>query len=260
MVKKIHYCWFGGAMPKPVKRNVEQWARLNPEFEICEWNESNVDFSNYELGVRAQECGKWAFIADIVRLEKLVEEGGFYLDSDVELLRPLSVSGDKLELGYMYDCALGTAVMYAPPAHPYLRDILYSYRYLRSDNWTVNNTIFTAYFVNLVSDFLLNGRAWENEFCRIYPKEVFEQPSFIRSRGVSIHHCCGSWKKEFNRTFSLNAGGGMFAHLLKWASRKCRTWLSARDNEFTPCYRAALSGKRLPFDISGIYTVENPYK
>ncbi len=259
MVKKIHYCWFGGGMPEPVKRNVEQWARLNPEFEICEWNESNVDFSNYGLGVRAKECGKWAFIADIVRLEKLVEEGGFYLDSDVELLRPLCASGDKLELGYMYDCALGTAVMYAPPAHPYLRDILHSYRYLRSDKWTVNNTIFTAYFVNLVSDFLLNGRAWENERCRIYPKEVFEQPSFIKSRGVSIHHCCGSWKKEFNRGFGFNQQVSLFAHLLKWASRKRRTWLAVRDNEFTPCYRAALKGLHLPFDISGIYTVENPY-
>lgn len=259
MVKKIHYCWFGGNKPESVKRNVEHWARLNPDFEICEWNELNADVSHYGLGRRAAESGKWAFAADIVRLEKLVEEGGFYLDSDVELLRPLSAGGDKLELGYMYDCALGTAVMYAPPAHPYLRDILYSYRHLCPDKWTVNNTIFTAYFINRVPGFLLNGRAWENEYCRLYPKEIFEQPSFIRSQGVSIHHCCGSWKKEFNRGFGYEQQVSVFSHLLKWASRKRRTWQAARSNEFTPCYRAALRGEHLSFDISGIYTVKNPY-
>lgn len=259
MIKKIHYCWFGGEKPDSVKRNVEQWARLNPDFEICEWNESNVDVSYCGFGRRAIESGKWAFVADIVRLEKLVAEGGFYLDSDVELLRPMSVVGDKMELGYMYDCALGTAVMYAPPAHPYLCDILHSYPYLNLDKWTVNNTIFTAYFINRVPGFLLNGRAWENEYCRLYPKEIFEQPSFIRSRGVSIHHCCGSWKKEFNRGFGFEQQVSIFTHLLKWASRKRRTWLASLDNEFTPCYRAALRGEHLSFDISGIYKLENPY-
>lgn len=259
MIKKIHYCWFGGEKPDSVKRNVEHWARLNPDFEICEWNESNVNVSYCGLGRKAVESGKWAFAADIVRLEKLVKEGGFYLDSDVELLCPLKACGNKLELGYMYDCALGTAVMYAPPAHPYLCDILHSYPYLNLDKWTVNNTIFTAYFINRVPGFLLNGRAWENEICRLYPKEIFEQPSFIRSHGVSIHHCCGSWKKEFKRGFGFEQQVSVFSHLLKWASRKCRTWLSARDNEFTSCYRAALKGDCVPFDISGIYTVENPY-
>ncbi|MBQ7022077.1 MAG: hypothetical protein IJN29_00735 [Akkermansia sp.] len=183
MIKKIHYCWFGGEKPDAVKRNVERWAQLNPDFEICEWNESNVDVYSNKLVCEAVRLGKWAFVADVVRLEKLVTLGGYYLDADVELLRPLNVVGDKLELGYIYDCALGTAVMYAPPDHPYMGEILHSYQYLYPDKWIVNNTIFTAYFVNRVSGFLLNGRAWENELCRLYPKEFFEQPSFIRSRG-----------------------------------------------------------------------------
>ena len=131
-----------------------------PLFGIDKINSAKDIFTS-KLGREAVRLGKWAFVADIVRLEKLVTIGGYYLDSDVELLRPLNVLGDKLELGYIYDCALGTAVMYAPPAHPYMCEILHSYQYLYPDKWIVNNTIFTAYFVNRVSGFLLNGRAWE---------------------------------------------------------------------------------------------------
>ncbi len=133
MIRKIHYCWFGGEKPDAVKRNVERWELLNPDFEICEWNESNTDLSGSEWIRKAVECGKWAFVADVVRLEKLLEVGGFYFDSDVELIRSLRVDGDKLEMGYMYDCALGTAVMYAPPSHPYLCEILHSYQYLNPE-------------------------------------------------------------------------------------------------------------------------------
>ena len=46
MTKIIHYCWFGSPVPEAVKRNVENWSRLNPDFEIREWNDSNCDVSN----------------------------------------------------------------------------------------------------------------------------------------------------------------------------------------------------------------------
>ena len=53
MTKIIHYCWFGSPVPEAVKRNVENWSRLNPDFEIREWNDSNCDVSEYEFGRRA---------------------------------------------------------------------------------------------------------------------------------------------------------------------------------------------------------------
>lgn len=260
MIKKIHYCWFGSEKPDIVKRNVEHWSRLNPDFEICEWNESNIDMYDSEYVRKAMEKGKWAFVSDFVRLHVLQQQGGVYLDVDVELIKPFSsIEMDKLILGYMYDCALGTAVMYSPPDHPYIRNILQSYQFLNSERVIVNNTIFTAYFINNVPGFMLNGKEWENELCHIYPKEFFEQPAFIKSNGMSIHHCCGSWKASFNKRFGFEGNAGLFAHMLKWASRKRRTWLAARNNEFTACHRDALRGVHSEFDVSGIYTVENPY-
>ena len=262
MIKKIHYCWFGSEKPDIVKRNVEQWAQLNPDFEICEWNEYNINISKYEFGRRALEQRKWGFLVDTIRPQKLVEQGGFYIDADVELISPLSTLSDTpnlLQMGYMYNCALGTSILYAPPAHPYLQDILHSYNYIKPDLWPVSNTIFTAYFINRVKDFILNGKEWQNDYCRIFSKETFEQPSFIRSHGISIHHCCGSWKKEFNNQFGFSGSTSFISHLLKWASRKRRTYLATRVNEFSPCYKAALKGKHINFDISGIYTTSTPY-
>ena len=263
-MKKIHYCWFGGEKPDSVKRNVEHWAKLNPDFEICEWNENNIDVSKYDYALRALESGQWAFLSDIVRLEVLIRYGGVYMDTDVELIRPFAdvlEYGDvnKLIMGYMYDCALGTAVLYAPENHPYLKDILHSYKYISPKNWVVNNTVFTVYFINRVEEFYLKGKLWENSLSCIYPKEFFEQPAFIRKRGMSIHHCCGSWKSVFKKDFSIVPRLNWLSHVMKWGARKRRTWLAARHNEFTDCYRAALKGEKMVYDISHLYTVDNPY-
>lgn len=38
MIKKIHYVWGGCPEPDVVKRNVESWAKLNPDFEIVKWD------------------------------------------------------------------------------------------------------------------------------------------------------------------------------------------------------------------------------
>ena len=262
MIKKIHYCWFGGEKPDSVKRNVEHWAKLNPDFEICEWNEGNIDVSAFEFGKQALAKKKWGFLVDIIRPQKLFHEGGFYIDADVELIKPLSQienEHNKLLMGYIYDCALGTAILYSPAGHPYMRDILNAYKYIRPDLWPVSNTIFTAYFINCAEGFYLNGKYWENDLSKIYPKEFFEQPAFIRNKGMSIHHCCGSWKPVFKKDFTIAPRLNWLSHVMKWASRKRRTWLAARHNEFTDCYKAALKGEKRKYDISHIFTVANPY-
>lgn len=247
MIKKVHYCWFGGKLPANVAANVEQWKRLNPDFEFCEWNESNSDISAYAFGRRAMEYKRWGFVADIVRLQKLYKEGGVYLDTDVELLRPLNSlapEGGSLVMGYMYACALGTAFIYSPPGHPVIADVLAQYPHIRPDAWPVNNAVFTDYFLNHVPGFRLNGRRWNDEEHRIslYPKEFFEQPAFVRERGLSIHHFSGSWMPE-NEGASYRAGGGGSSHKLLWLKRKVRTALALLRSEYRAAYLRALLGR-----------------
>ncbi|HEX3856604.1 MAG TPA: glycosyltransferase [Verrucomicrobiae bacterium] len=180
MIKKIHYCWFGGKMPANAAANVEIWKRINPDFEFCEWNDGNSDVSAYAFGRRALQQKKWGFVSDIVRLQKLYSEGGVYLDTDVEFIRPLEIPDPEdnyLVLGYIFNCALGTAVLYSPLRHLIIQKLLEEYHHIRDEAWPVNNTVFTDYFINHVPDYLLNGQRWKSEAAKI----SIIQRSFLNS-------------------------------------------------------------------------------
>jgi hypothetical protein len=250
MIRKIHYCWFGSRRPAGVAANVEAWKRLNPGFEFCQWNEDNTDVSAFDFGRRALKLKRWGFVSDIVRLQKLHAEGGVYMDTDVELIRPLETlagEGDHLVLGYIYNCALGTAVLYSPPGHPLVKKLLEEYHCIRDGAWPVNNTVITDYFINHVPGYLLNGRRWKSGVSKIsiYPKEFFEQPAFPRERGLSIHHCSGSWMPK-NAETAFKVGGGDRSHEVKWLKRKVRTFIACLRSEYREVYRQALHRRRIP--------------
>lgn len=70
--KKIHYCWFGGKeKPEGVKKYIASWKRYCLDYEIKEWNESNFDIHENDY------C------------QEAYEEGGFYMDTDVEVVKSL---------------------------------------------------------------------------------------------------------------------------------------------------------------------------
>lgn len=98
--KVIHYCWFGGKpLPEDVLRCMESWKKYCPDYQIKRWDESNSDFSQCLYAQQALDAKKWAFASDYARLKAVYDEGGIYLDTDVELVRPLD---DLLDLpGYI---------------------------------------------------------------------------------------------------------------------------------------------------------------
>ena len=88
--KIIHYCWFGGGPISPESRKcMESWKKYCPDYKIIEWNEQSFDISTSRYAQQAYEAKKYAFVSDYVRLAVLYEYGGIYLDTDVELVRPL---------------------------------------------------------------------------------------------------------------------------------------------------------------------------
>ena len=88
--KVIHYCWFG-KNPKPelMKRCISSWRKYCPDYEIIEWNEENFDISKNPYAKEAYDAKKWAFVTDYARLWIIYSYGGVYLDTDVELIKPL---------------------------------------------------------------------------------------------------------------------------------------------------------------------------
>lgn len=96
--KKIHYCWFGrNAKPKLFVKCFQSWRKYCPDYEIIEWNEDNFNLNEAPEYVReAYKEKKWAFVSDYVRFVALVKYGGIYLDTDMELIRPLDCFLDNL--------------------------------------------------------------------------------------------------------------------------------------------------------------------
>lgn len=85
--KKIHYCWFGNNPQNYLMRLcIESWKKNMPDFEIKEWNEPNSPMNN-AYTERALREGLWSKAANYVRLWALYNEGGIYLDTDIEALK-----------------------------------------------------------------------------------------------------------------------------------------------------------------------------
>lgn len=130
--KLIHYCWFGGRpKPKLVLKCIESWKKYCPDYEIIEWNESNFDVHANRYAREAYEQGMWAFVSDYARLEIIYAHGGIYLDTDVELLRPLDDLAEGYEgfMGFENPKQVATGLGFGAIAgHPLIGTMLADYR------------------------------------------------------------------------------------------------------------------------------------
>lgn len=100
--KKIHYVWVGEEKisENTVKKNIKSWENKNPNYEIILWNENNIDFKN-EYIKNAYKNKKWANVSNLVRLLAIYKYGGFYLDTDVKLLKSLeNLRNNKIFFGF----------------------------------------------------------------------------------------------------------------------------------------------------------------
>ena len=88
--KIIHYCWFGGNdKSELVERCISSWKKYCPDYKIIEWNENNYNVNKNKYTKYAYERQKWAFVSDYARIDIINTYGGFYLDTDVELMKSL---------------------------------------------------------------------------------------------------------------------------------------------------------------------------
>lgn len=110
--KVIHYCWFGGnPLDELSEKCIESWKKFCPGYEIVRWDESNYDVTRNKYIRRAYEAKKWAFVSDYARLDVLYEYGGIYLDTDVELVKPLDeLLKERAFMGIEYSLCVNTGL------------------------------------------------------------------------------------------------------------------------------------------------------
>lgn len=190
--KKIHYCWFGNNdKPQIVKDCIASWIKYLPDYEIIEWNENNFDVYQNEFIKKAYKNKKWAFVADFVRAKVLFENGGFYLDTDMEVKNTLNdflhhraVCGFEIK-GIPYSAFWGIE-----KGHPLASDMM-NY-YLNNEYKEIPNTkIFSKLLIEKYgADGNIDSYQELNEGICLYPSTYFSLDLPIN---YVTHHFSGSW-------------------------------------------------------------------
>lgn len=93
--KYIHYCWYGSKeLPEQALNCIESWKKFMPDYEIILWDESNSPMDHAYMQKAYQEK-KWANLSNYTRLYALKKMGGWYFDTDVEVVKTPNLSRFK---------------------------------------------------------------------------------------------------------------------------------------------------------------------
>lgn len=218
--KVIHYCWFGEQPhPPAVVRCMNSWRRLMPDYRIIEWNETNTDLTTNDYVREAYAARKYAFVSDYVRLKVLHDEGGLYMDTDVEVIKSLDAFLHHESFsGFEDEAHVPTAVMGARAGNGWIGVLLAEYadlHFVLPDGTYDARTNVSRITATTRESF---GVAMNNSFqdipglLTIYPRDRFCPKSY--ATGVitttrnthAIHHFSGSWRHEEHRTFKRFQG------------------------------------------------------
>jgi mannosyltransferase OCH1-like enzyme len=204
--KIIHYCWFG-KNPKPdnTLKYIKSWHKFCPNYRIIEWNESNFDISINQYCKEAYEQQKWAFVSDVARLWAIYNYGGIYLDTDVEVIKPLdSLLTSSGFMGFESKEWVGTNIIAATKNNDIINELLQIYnskKFVNLDgsfNMTTNVELITKFLHNEYS-LNLNGLQQNLADFVIHPSEWFAPYDYITgkikktSNTYSIHWYSQTW-------------------------------------------------------------------
>ena len=205
--RTIHYVWLGDQpLPEEGQKYIEGWQKLNPDFKLRRWTEKDIDLTKYPLVKKALDERQWAFAADIIRMYAVYNEGGIYLDTDIELLKPL-VELVKYKAFACWESHFWftTAVFGAEKHSPWIGKILKRYEQGSTKQKINTNTylktvhspsVYAKDFYNLH----LNGKTqvYNDEFLTLSsdyfcPKHYMTGKMHKTKNTMAIHHYASTW-------------------------------------------------------------------
>ena len=209
--KIIHYCWFGhNKLPSDTRRFIETWKKFCPDYEIKEWNESNFNIDCCKFVRQAYDNKAWAFVSDYARLKIVYDNGGIYLDTDVELLKNLDFLLDNSffacvsQIENLCNSGLGYG---AEQGNPVVRKMMEVYESMEFDPArkneiacpNINDAIIKSLGYKLSDDVVdVNGMT-------ILPPRYMDplatgdSKTLLCDDTISIHHYSASWTSRGNR-------------------------------------------------------------
>ena len=223
--KNIHYVWLGGnKIPERFAIFIEKRKELHPDYKFYERSEKTFDINSNEWVKKAVEAKNYAIAADVIRSWALLNYGGIYLDTDVELLKSFNelINNYSFFIGYETNCWFGCAVLGSKKGHPIMKEVFSRYEKpckkidRKSNMLCVLN--FSASIKRLYNIKLDGKKRIVNNDVILLPREYFFPKHYITKElkitpnTISIHHYGSTWHSKA-KMLGVKVASGM-VHLL----------------------------------------------
>ncbi|MCH1968431.1 glycosyltransferase [Romboutsia hominis] len=187
---------------------MNSWREKLPEYEIIEWNEHNFDIEKEIKGKKFLEvCYQkkmWAFISDYIRIKVLYEQGGVYMDTDMQILKDITPLLDKQDVffGYEDEKHISAGIIGAKPGHKVFKQMLdfYESDILSAPFYTIPKVI--TYIIE--NNYKKIDKNHYEDGITVYDREYFYPFSYredfyyecIKENTYGIHWWGKSWVKK----------------------------------------------------------------
>lgn len=197
--KVVYYVWYGDR-ECPMKY-VDIWKKKFPEYEYILVNNIPNEYVR-----KCVDNKRWANASNYMRNWVLYNNGGIYIDTDVEPIKDVSeLFSDNAVVAWEDDRRVNNAVYISPKGHwlpRYMMDLIefrYNDVFLRSD--------YTA--PHLLTDIVIKHDPLDDTPVKgvtILPKETFYPyhytkkftPECIKPNTYCVHHWDFSWKDDIS--------------------------------------------------------------
>jgi hypothetical protein len=192
--KIIYYTWISDKpLPEKFSKYIDGWKKLMPDYDIRQ-----ISLENVKRGAFVDKClaeKKFVMAGHYARCQELYENGGIYLDIDVEVIKRFDdLLNEKCFLGNEDQWVTNNAVIGCEKGHPLMLDCM---KFM--DSFDMNQTEIEL----KTGPRMFTTLARPRQDVTIYPPEYFypyhytEQfiPQCITPNTYAIHHWANTWNE-----------------------------------------------------------------
>lgn len=216
--KVIHYIWLGTRpLDKVSIKCIQSWKKYLSDYEIKKWGDEECRevIASNRYAQQAYDAKKYAFVSDYLRVFILYQFGGVYMDTDVQVFKPIDrFLNDGAFTCYEDKDHIPTALMASCKGNKWMKALLdyYTDRDFIDEygNMDITTNVISITNISLSMGFVPGGKEQVfSDDVHIYTKDYFCPLDTSASRNdvftdntYAAHLYNGSWRSPLRQSLS----------------------------------------------------------